>query len=188
MILTDREILSALAKRQICIDPRPSPDAFSSTSVDLTLSSEIRIWKQVHQAGVEPIVFSPGTEGFKTMEVLAAFTESKALGHEGVILDPGQFILAWTKENIELPNHSRLAARVEGKSSLARLGISVHLTAPTIHAGFKGPIQLEMCNHGSLRVRIVPDMRICQLIIETTLGTPEKGYQGQFQNQNAVKS
>jgi len=102
---------------------------------------------------------------------------------DGHILEPGGFTLGWTEENIELPVDSRLAARVEGKSSLARLGIGIHITAPTIHAGFKGPIQLEMCNHGFLRVRLMPGMPICQLIFEQTLGTPEKGYKGQFFDQ-----
>ena len=78
---------------------------------------------------------------------------------------------------------SRVAARVEGKSFLARLAIGIHVTAPTIHAGFNGPIQLEICNHGPLRVKIVAGMRVCQLIFEQTLGTPAKGYAGQFLGQ-----
>ena len=99
---------------------------------------------------------------------------------DGYILGPNDFVLGWTNETIDLPNHSRLAARVEGKSSLARLAIGVHITAPTIHAGFKGQVQLEIWNHGPLRVKLMSDMRVCQLIFEQTLGTPEKGYSGQF--------
>ena len=87
------------------------------------------------------------------------------------------------REIIELPISSKIAARVEGKSSLARLGIGIHVTAPIIHAGFKGPIQLEICNHGPFKVRLLPGMRICQLIFEQTMGTPEKGYSGQFYGQ-----
>jgi dCTP deaminase len=94
-----------------------------------------------------------------------------------------QFILAWTQEDIDLKNTSRIAARVEGKSSLARLGIGVHITAPTIHAGFRGKIQLEIYNHGPLPVKLVPGQRICQLILEQTLGVPHAGYQGQFLGQ-----
>jgi dCTP deaminase len=93
-------------------------------------------------------------------------------------------VLGWTEETVELPTHARLAARVEGKSSLARLGIGIHVTAPTIHAGFKGPIQLEFCNHGNLRIKVIPGMPVCQLIFEQTLGTPEKGYKGQFFGQS----
>ena len=102
------------------------------------------------------------------------------------MLEPGRFILAWTHEEINLPHHTRIAARVEGKSSLARLAIGVHVTAPTIQAGFAGPLQLEMFNHGTARVELTPGMAICQLIFEMTFGTPEKGYSGQFKHQEPV--
>jgi dCTP deaminase len=91
--------------------------------------------------------------------------------------------LAWTREYIELRTETRLAARVEGKSSLARLGLVVHMTAPTIHAGFEGRIRLEMMNYGAVPIRLWGGMRICQLIFETTLGTAERGYKGQFAGQ-----
>ena len=94
-------------------------------------------------------------------------------------------MLAWTKEYLPLPVHSRLAARVEGKSSLARLGVGIHITAPTIHAGFSGQLQLEIVNHGAAPIVLREGMRICQLIIETTLGAPEKGYSGLFTGQQA---
>jgi dCTP deaminase len=84
---------------------------------------------------------------------------------------------------VTLVSHNRIAARIEGKSSLARLGLGVHITAPTIHAGFAGQIRLEMINHGKVPIRMRVGMRVCQLIFEQTLGTPEKGYQGQFSGQ-----
>jgi len=93
------------------------------------------------------------------------------------------FVLAWTAEIVTIPNSSRLAARVEGKSSMARLGVSVHVTAPTIHCGFSGPIQLEMFNFGPHNIILDAGMNICQLVFEQTLGTPEKGYEGIFLNQ-----
>lgn len=101
------------------------------------------------------------------------------------MLEPGAFALGWTKEVVALPSRSRVAARVEGKSSLARIGLAVHVTAPTIHAGFSGAIQLEFCNLGSIRIKLVPDMPVCQMIFELTYGTPEKGYAGMFLNQSA---
>ena len=98
---------------------------------------------------------------------------------QGFELKPKELILAWTAEYVALPTDARLAARVEGKSSLARLGIAIHQTAPTIHAGFKGQIRLEMANHGRVPVLLKTGMRICQLIFELTLGTPEAGYEGE---------
>ena len=103
----------------------------------------------------------------------------------GFLLPPRKLALAWTRAYIELKTEARLAARVEGKSSLARLGLVVHMTVPTIHAGFEGRIRLEMMNHGAVQIRLCPGTRICQLIFETTLGTAERGYKGQFAGQTA---
>lgn len=185
MILTDREIHAALASGQILVAPPPHRDAYSSTSVDLTLAPTIRVWRRNNLAGVEERVISPGGVGYDYRRVVNVFTDSFELGDEGHVLEPGAFLLGWTAERIELPSASRLAARVEGKSSLARLGIAVHVTAPTIHAGFGGHLQLELCNHGILRVRILPAMRVCQVVFEQTLGTPDKGYSGLFADQRA---
>jgi dCTP deaminase len=86
---------------------------------------------------------------------------------------------------VDLNANARLAARIEGKSSLARLGLAVHVTAPTIHAGSKGQIQLEIINHGPLPIRLRPGMPVCQLIFEQTLGVPDRAYGGQFIRQAA---
>jgi dCTP deaminase len=136
--------------------------------------------------GVIPPVVCPGAPGYKYSDFANAYSDLQDIGAGGYILEPGSFVLGATAEYVELPNHSRLAARVEGKSSLARLGVGIHITAPTIHAGFKGTIELEMFNLGVLRVQLLPGMRVCQLIFEQTLGTPEKGYRGQFFGQAQV--
>lgn len=183
MILTDREIQVALATKQIRIDPSPAPDAYSSTSLDLTLGTTIHVWRR-GVSGVDRVV-CPADPGYQYKAVVAEMSATSEMGPEGIVIQPGDFLLAWTAEVVSLPLQSRLAARVEGKSSLARLGIGVHVTAPTIHAGFEGQVQLEMCNHGTLNVKLVPAMRVCQLIFEQTLGTPDKGYQGQFHQQLA---
>jgi dCTP deaminase len=141
------------------------------------------VWKTTTVKGVDQIV-CPATKGYVFSEFAKAYSDLKEIAGEGYVMEPGHFVLGWTEENIELPTQARLAARVEGKSSLARLGIGIHITAPTIHAGFKGPIQLEICNHGKLRVKLLPGMPVCQLIFEQTLGTPHKGYTGQFLGQS----
>jgi dCTP deaminase len=184
MVLTDREIQSAIQHRQIVITPTPNSVAYSSTSLDLTLGGSVRIWKPPPVKGVDQVI-CPAAEGYNYNEFAKDFTDLKDISGEGIILEPQMFLLGWTKEEVDLPAHSRLAARVEGKSSLARLGIGIHITAPTIHAGFSGPIQLEICNHGTLRVKLQPNMPVCQLIFEQTLGTPHKGYAGQFAHQKA---
>lgn len=181
MILTDREIQVAIDLGQIIIDPRPDTSAFSSTSLDLILSNKIQEWNKAEK----PQLVEPGARGYSFKEFAAKFSQTITAPRSGYILEPSGFILGWTMESIELPINSRLAARVEGKSSLARIGVGVHITAPTIHAGFKGPIQLEICNHGCFRVRLRPKMAVCQVIFEQTFGTPEKGYKGQFYGQKA---
>jgi dCTP deaminase len=120
----------------------------------------------------------------------ARFLHTVPKSEEGYLIEPRCFYLGWTLERIQLPHRSRLAARVEGKSSLARLGLGVHVTAPTIHAGFGyndrdpdflgNPIQLEIWSTGPLPVMLPPGLPVCQLIFELVDGTPERGYRGQF--------
>jgi dCTP deaminase len=183
VILTDREIQAAVQCQQIIVEPTPDVTAYSSTSLDLTLSNSLRIWNEEPVVGVERII-CPSTAGYQFTELVREFSDLKQIGSDGYVIKPQEFVLGWTAESVELPTSARLAARVEGKSSLARLGIGIHITAPTIHAGFKGQIQLEICNHGRLQVKLMAGMPVCQLIFEQTLGTPDKGYAGQFSGQS----
>jgi hypothetical protein len=86
-------------------------------------------------------------------------------GTGAVVINPQEFLLGITHERVHLPSSSRLCARVEGRSTLARLGLGVHVTAPTIHAGWNGKIALEIAHHGNVPIRLAPGLRICQLIV-----------------------
>lgn len=185
MILTDREIQIALRTHQLIIEPEPIGVAYSSTSVDLTLDQHIALF-DLGKAYVKKIIH-PTHKDFDAEEALKKITTPNEIDQdEGYELAAGgAFILGWTKEYIKIPVESRLAARVEGKSSLARLGIGIHVTAPTIHAGFDGQVRLEIINHGYFPTVLKPGMRICQLIFEQTLGTPVKGYEGRYSGQRA---
>ena len=195
MILSDREIKSALGTRAIYIDPDPRLDEslWASTAIDLRLDDELLIW---NNQGSTPsqILRTPDDPEFDFEDIKKQCTSRKKIDSEtGHVLAPGDFLLGWTKEKIKLPERSRIAARVEGKSSLARLGIGVHVTAPTIHAGFgfklANPhlpgraIQLEIFHHGTYPVRLCAGMKVCQLIFEEVHGTPERGYSGRFADQ-----
>ncbi|HML12313.1 MAG TPA: dCTP deaminase [Xanthobacteraceae bacterium] len=187
MILTDREISISLDRRLISIEPPPEEIAFTSSAVDLTLDPLIWIVRDPTPA-LEDVV-DPRTAGFNTEQVMRELSIEETINaRTGFLLSPRKLALAWTCEYIALRTETRLAARVEGKSSLARLGLVVHMTAPTIHAGFEGRIRLEMMNHGAVPIRLWPGMRICQLIFETTLGTAERGYRGQFAGQTGAKT
>jgi dCTP deaminase len=184
VILTDREIQIGLTRKQIVIDPAPKSDAYSSTSVDLTLDPVLTLFEIGNSFVIK--VVDPTHEKYNIDAALKELTKSHTIDvKNGFDLEPRQLILAWTKEYVNLPIDSRIAARVGGKSSLARMGVGVHITAPTIHAGFEGQIRLEIVNHGHLPIKLRPGMKICQLIFEQTLGTPQKGYQGQFSGQVA---
>jgi dCTP deaminase len=173
-ILTDREIMNALNSGHIVINPRPDPaKALSSTSIDLTLARRFAEWPAV--GGLE---IRPGHPNYRYSDFAQT---QKRIDADSYKLEPGRFVLGWTAERLFIPVDSQLAARVEGKSNLARLGLCVHMTAPTIHSGFgEDHIQLEMVNFGPNTLILDAGMRVCQLIFERTVGTPEKPYEGMF--------
>jgi dCTP deaminase len=183
LILTDRELQIAIQTELLVINPKPVEDAYSSTSVDLKLDFRLSRFR-VGEPGIE-VVIDPGQPGFKTEQALLNLVETIDIDAAGYILAPGILHLGWTVEWINLKAESKLAARIEGKSSLARLGLAVHVTAPTIHSGFAGRVRLEIVNHGPRSIRLRPNMPIAQLIVEATLGTPVKGYRGQFSGQGS---
>jgi dCTP deaminase len=150
----------------------------------LTLDTTIRTFNAVVK-GVETIL-DPSSSDYVLRSFLENGSKQVVIDPNGYVLEPNKLILAWTAETVALHGHGRVAARVEGKSSLARLGLAVHVTAPTIHGGFSGNIQLEVINYGPLAIRLRPGMKICQLIFEQTLGVAEKLYQGQFKGQAPV--
>jgi len=182
VILTDREILFSLESGLISIEPQPSKDMVASTSLDLRLGESIRVYKE-QTRGMDTVI-DPTADGYNVQQLIKDQTEEIKISSEGYPLKRGILVLAWTLESINLRKHGRIAARVEGKSSLARIGLAVHVTAPTIHAGFNAnSIQLEIVNHGPLPIKLKSGMPICQLIFEQTLGVPEKLYEGQFNQQ-----
>ncbi len=182
MILTDKEIADALDSGQLIITPRPSQEAFSSTTVDLRLAGHFAEWPPTAGLSIRPN--APGYS-YKAYSELQKKIEANSYAFR-----PGLFVLAWTEERVAIPASSQIAARVEGKSSLARLGLCVHMTAPTVHSGFgeTNPvaIQLEMVNFGPNEIILDAGMPICQLIFERTGGTPDKPYAGRFTEQGPV--
>lgn len=197
MILSDREIQAALENNFIRIHPVPARDLWTSTAIDLTLDGILLAWNPKPPKTGTRNQLRPHGANFDIKSLMDDSNWASKIpidpthGHEL----PGQsFVLGYTKEVIYLPNRSRIAARVEGKSSLARLGVGVHVTAPTIHAGFGykegipedqlgSPIQLEIFNLSGLPVVLDVGMPICQLILEEVREVPNKGYKGRFSDQ-----
>ncbi len=175
MPLSDTEIWAELTTGRLVIDPPPTAERVGSSSIDLLLHSDILVLRPSPGVIVDP------SKKLEIMRILRRHGDPKDLAIGPYPFERGEFVIARTLERVRLPNH--LAARIEGKSSLARLGLSVHQTAPTVLAGFEGTLTLEMHNIGPFGVMLSAGMPIAQLIIEH-LGLPAtKGYQGQFQAQ-----
>ena len=123
MILSDREIIAALKRQFVRITPEPDPsnsDVWSSTAIDLRLDARLQIWKAPAAQGALPTI-DPADPEFNATTLVGALTTPEDCSN-GFEIVPGMFLLGWTIERIQLPHTSRLAARVEGKSSLARIG------------------------------------------------------------------
>jgi dCTP deaminase len=185
-VLGDTALREALANGALIISPRPAPECISTSAIDLTLGRAFLRWKSP-PGGMEFIV-DPASEAFRFPNVASQLLEPAPTDEDGsVVLKPNQFILANTAEKVQLPLTGRLAARVEGRSTLARFGIGVHVTAPTIHADFRGVITLEITNTGVLPVRLRPGLRICQLVVERVSGDPGEPMEGVFQDQRSPR-
>ena len=183
MILSDTGIKEALSTGQIVIDPLPEEDQYDASSVDLRLGNEFKKYKRelVGQEGIDTTI--------DPERVDYAFTSStymevvKLSQGESIVIEPEGFLLAITLERVHFPEESQIAARIEGRSTLARTGLSIHLTAPTVHLGFEGHLALELKNHGKLGIRLTPGMQICQLIFERVVGEASPGSRTSFQGQ-----
>ena len=172
MILSNVEILRGVQGGDFSIDPLagndPQRSPFNTSAVDLRLSDEI----MVPQGGPFQIDLSSGgiAQHLATNSSRHVITANQPFS-----LRPNQLVLARTLERVAFPTLDRdicYSARVEGKSSLARCGILVHFTAPTIHAGFSGTITLEIINLGPQAFLLTQGMFVCQLIIEEVRGRP----------------
>ena len=181
MVLSDIDIRAEIAARRLVFDPpiNPNSDRIDSSTIDLMLHEELLILPQQQVSG---LTVEPTDPDFNVMDLLQTHGCTKVLTTSSSYrLDKHHLILGKTLEIITLPSH--LAARIEGKSSLARLGLSVHITAPTVVAGFKGRLYLEIHNSGPFRINLSPEMKIAQLILEQVSLPPLKEYRGQFKGQ-----
>ncbi|CAB4800374.1 MAG: dCTP deaminase [Actinobacteria bacterium] len=149
MILSDRTLRAEIAARRIVIDPLDER-CIQPSSIDVKVSNLFRVFRN-HTAGIIDV-----------KQDLEDLTEMVNVDPDGVfMLHPGEFVLGSTLERITVPDD--LVARIEGKSSLGRLGLLIHSTAGFIDAGFDGHITLELSNVASLPITIYPGMKIGQI-------------------------
>lgn len=148
MILSDRDIHAAIAGEHIVIKPL-GEDCVQPASVDLRLADKVRVFRNSRRAYID------------TREDMSDLTELEQIGDKPFMLHPGEFVLGSTREWIELPDN--LVARLEGKSSLGRVGLLIHSTAGYVDPGWRGNLTLELGNVSRLPIALYAGMKIGQL-------------------------
>ncbi|MEJ5927750.1 dCTP deaminase [Corynebacterium sp. H128] len=174
MLLSDRDIRAAIDTKELGIEPF-APEMIQPSSIDVRMDRFFRVFNNSKYTHIDPK---------QQQDELTSEIEVK--DNEPFILHPGEFVLAATFEKFTLPPH--LAGRLEGKSSLGRLGLLTHSTAGFIDPGFSGHITLELSNVANLPIALWPGMKVGQLALfkmsspaETPYGSGKLGskYQGQ---------
>ncbi|TCC20775.1 MULTISPECIES: dCTP deaminase [Kribbella] len=174
MLLSDRDILAELDAKRVQLDPFDAA-MVQPSSVDVRLDRFFRVFENHKYPHIDPAEEQPD---------LTRLVEPE--GGEAFILHPGEFVLGSTYELVTLPDD--VAARLEGKSSLGRLGLLTHSTAGFIDPGFSGHVTLELSNVATLPIKLWPGMKIGQLCFfrlsspaEHPYGSSKYGsrYQGQ---------
>lgn len=155
-ILSDIDIKKALDEKKIIIDPLKDEKQIQPSSVDLRIGNKFKGFK---------IITKPFIDPFDEVDLESYMEEITISEKQPFIIHPGEFTLATTYETVKLP--SDIVARVEGRSSIGRLGITMHVTAGYIDPGFEGKITLEISNIGKMPVALYPGQRVCQIVFET---------------------
>jgi dCTP deaminase len=171
LILSDRDIRKQIESGRLVIEPF-DPDLVQPSSVDLRVDDEFRVFANTRYPYID--VRNP-------MEDLTEVVKVKT--DEPFILHPGEFVLGSTLERVSLPDD--LVGRIEGKSSLGRLGLLIHSTAGFIDAGWTGHLTLELSNVANLPITIYPGMKIGQLCLFEMTSPAERPYgeRGKYQGQ-----
>ncbi|KJY37999.1 MULTISPECIES: dCTP deaminase [unclassified Streptomyces] len=174
MLLSDKDIRAEIDNGRVVIDPF-DPAMVQPSSIDVRLDRFFRVFENHRYPHIDPSEEQPD---------LTRLVEPE--GEDAFILHPGEFVLASTFEVITLPDD--VASRLEGKSSLGRLGLLTHSTAGFIDPGFSGHVTLELSNVATLPIKLYPGMKIGQLCLfrlsspsEHPYGSERYGsrYQGQ---------
>lgn len=171
MRLSDRDILNALNAGTISVTPSPDKSKVKGVSLDLRLGNSFRVFTG-HSAGSIDLS-APKAELTQIIDNIMG--SEILLGEDEIFyLHPGELALAVTLESISLPDN--IVAWLDGRSSLARLGLMVHVTAHRIDPGWSGQIVLEMHNMGKLPLGLRPGMDICAINFETMSSPALKPY------------
>ena len=168
-ILSDRDLRKLIDKEEaVYVEDGPEIDRdlqIGPSSVDLRLGYDFGYLETRK-------VNSLDTKEMDDIEDLQR--KMTATPEEGVVVHPGEFIIGTTLEKVRIPRN--MVARIEGRSSYARLGLIPHAAGGFVDAGFEGQITLEIQNLGNVPITIYPEDRICQMAIETMTSEAENPY------------
>ncbi|WP_348789269.1 dCTP deaminase [Leifsonia sp. NPDC080035] len=165
MLLSDRDIKAELGAGRIALEPF-EPAMVQPSSVDVRLDRFFRLFDNHKYPFIDPSEDQPELTRFVEVDADQPF-----------ILHPGEFVLGSTYELVSLPDD--VAARLEGKSSLGRLGLLTHSTAGFIDPGFSGHVTLELSNVATLPIKLWPGMKIGQMCFFRLSSAAEKPYGSQ---------
>lgn len=149
MVLSDRDIRAQLNAGRLIVDPL-AEDALQPASIDIRLDREFRVFRNHRESFIDVRI---PVDDLTELEVVA--------DDEAFVLHPGEFVLGSTLERVVIPDD--LVARVEGKSSLGRLGLLVHATAGYVDPGWDGHLTMELSNVANLPITIYHAMKIGQI-------------------------
>jgi dCTP deaminase len=182
-MLSDVDILEVLSRDDDPLRITPYEVAnIQPASVDVTLGSGFELWEPAAGMIIDPRVPSLVVDGFGEHQSMRKVMSRRSVAPgDPFELASGGFVIASTLETFSIPRD--IVARVEGRSSLGRIGILVHLTAGFIDPGFKGQITLEILNVNPNPVKLIVGMRIAQLSFAQTKTPAQRGYQGKYQHQ-----
>ncbi|HEX2032291.1 MAG TPA: dCTP deaminase [Actinomycetota bacterium] len=171
MILSDRDIRKQIESGRVVIEPF-EPEMIQPSSVDLHVDNRFRIFANSRY---------PYIDVRRRMDDLTDLVE--VASDEPFILHPGEFVLGSTLEKVSLPDD--IVGRIEGKSSLGRLGLLIHSTAGFVDAGWEGYLTLELSNVANLPITIYPGMKIGQLCLFQMSSPADLPYgdRGKYQGQ-----
>lgn len=171
-VLSDKRIVQLLKSQELIVHPILDPKQISGGRIDLRLDNVLYFIKRVEKPFYDPMDY---IEPRKEPEL---YVEEQVRSYgDRIVLHPGDYALAPLFEFVKIPTN--IIGRLDGRSSLGRLGVVVHSTAGSVDPGYSGPLIMELMNHGMLPVGLYPLMRIATLMLVELTGHVEE-YKGKY--------
>jgi dCTP deaminase len=173
-MLSDKSIREYMKEGKIKVEPCDLSKQLGEIGIDLRLGNTFREFVMSHKPFID-----------LTKPQLDSDTRVVTIPEgDTFMIHPGEFVLGTTVENVELPNN--IAGRLDGRSSLGRLGIIIHATAGHVDPGWKGKLTLEISNIGKLPIALIPGMRFCCIRFEEVSTPVETSYRGKYGSQGSA--